>query len=80
MRIDWTKLKCQETRDMIGDDYIRCEKPAQMLVLHYRDQKAYPMCLPCGDHNVMNRGGVLIQINPTPQMQNYWDGLHRKKS
>lgn len=59
-KIKWNELTCQETTGMIGDDYIRCGAKTVGIVLHYRDQKAYPMCLPCTVHNVNNRGGVLL--------------------
>lgn len=56
--IIWKGVTCQETTGMIGDKYLRCGLPATVIVWHNGDQKAYPMCPMCGDHNVTNRGGI----------------------
>jgi hypothetical protein len=47
---------CQETSGMIGDDYIRCGKPA-VAIVGTRDQQPYFMCAPHASHTVNNRGG-----------------------
>lgn len=56
---------CQEASPMSMNFKIDCGVPAVGIVWHNRDQKAYPMCEPCLDHNVTNRGGILlVQASP----------------
>lgn len=53
--------RCQEVMDMIGDNYLRCNSPATCVVDHQREgEPAYYMCMPCGNHNVRNRGARLV--------------------
>jgi hypothetical protein len=47
---------CEETTGMIGDTYIRCERPATTLVQHRgRTEGPYWMCATCASHNLENR-------------------------
>ena len=60
-RPEFYDQRCQETVGMIGDDYIRCEKPAVMLIQHRsRAEGPYYMCLECGTHNLDNRNAELL--------------------
>lgn len=58
--INFDGVTCQETTGMIGQIYLRCERPATVIVWHNKDGKAYPMCPMCGDHNIRNRGGIQL--------------------
>jgi hypothetical protein len=51
---------CEEVITKIGEKYIHCGKPAVALVYHSREGRSYSMCLGCADHNIDNRGGVLV--------------------
>lgn len=42
---------------MSRDFYVPCNKPAETLVYHKRDDRTYRMCEMCADHNIRNRGG-----------------------
>jgi hypothetical protein len=59
-KIDWVRLSCEEASPMSHATYIACGAPAVALVLHNRDRRTYAMCLACADHNIRNRGGVLV--------------------
>lgn len=60
MNWNQTGHECTEAGIFSRDTYIPCGQPAAVVVWHDKDQRAYPMCLGCGDHNVRNRGGRLI--------------------
>ncbi len=63
---DAAPLLCQETTGMIGNMYIRCRRPAVMVIQHRgRDEGPYPMCHPCGDHNARNRNADLVPLSET---------------
>lgn len=53
-------LKCEEASTLSREFFIPCAKPAQSLIWHERDRKAYMMCHPCASHNVVNRGARLV--------------------
>lgn len=53
-------LTCQEQSIHARDVSIPCGVPAVAIVWHARDNRAYLMCAPCADHNVLNRGGRLL--------------------
>lgn len=51
-----TTHTCQETIGMIGEQYLRCGKPAQILVQpRGRTEGPYWMCDYCASHNIHNR-------------------------
>lgn len=51
---------CQEASVFSGSKYIPCGEDATKLVLSERGRRIYPMCDACADHNVQNRGAVLV--------------------
>jgi hypothetical protein len=53
-------IRCQEASIHSRETYIACGKPAVAVIWHEKDKRAYPMCHPCSDHNVRNRGGRLL--------------------
>jgi hypothetical protein len=53
--------KCQEASIHSREFYIPCSSPAVAVVRHEKDRRAYYMCHPCADHNIRNRGGVLVR-------------------
>ena len=59
--IDFESLKCEEASYLSYKQYIPCGNPAVAIIWHNRDGKhCYPMCLPCANHNIRNRGGILL--------------------
>jgi hypothetical protein len=56
---------CQEASPLSRNFKIDCGTPAVGIVWHNKDQKAYPMCDSCLDHNVTNRGGILLVQAPS---------------
>lgn len=55
---------CEETVGMIGDEYLRCGRPAVVLVQHRnREEGPYSMCLECGDHNIANRNAEALEAS-----------------
>jgi hypothetical protein len=50
---------CEETTGMIGEEYMRCGKPA-VAIIKSRDVNPYAMCKHCAWHNVTNRNAALI--------------------
>ena len=55
---------CEETAGMIGDSYLRCGAPAEILVQHKgRTEGPYWMCPLCAWHNIRNRNGADITPN-----------------
>lgn len=50
---------CEETRGMVGQDYIRCGKPA-VAIVKTKDTNPYAMCLMDAYHNIANRGAILV--------------------
>ena len=52
--------KCEEASFLSKETYIPCARPAVAAVLHSKDNRYYFMCGACADHNVRNRGGVLV--------------------
>lgn len=53
---------CEETWGMIGDRYLRCGKPAVVIVQHRgRDEGPYAMCYACADHNMRNRNAGPVE-------------------
>ena len=64
--------RCQETKGMIGEDYIRCGKPAIMKIQHVgRDEGPYLMCLFCGTHNADNRRAIVLETNDKDMAERY---------
>jgi hypothetical protein len=61
--ISMKRATCQEASPFSVNMYIPCMAPAVAVVWHERDAKAYTMCLGCADHNVRNRGGVLLAVS-----------------
>lgn len=51
--------RCQEASILSRGTYLPCSQPAVAIVYHDKDNRSYYMCLPCADHNLHNRGGVL---------------------
>ncbi len=51
---------CEEASPLSRNFKIDCGRPATALVWHNKDQRAYRMCPMCADHNVTNRGGILL--------------------
>ena len=45
--------------------YVACGEPAVAIVYHRRDHRSYYMCSRCADHNVRNRGGLLLERKET---------------
>ena len=58
--VELTNVTCIEASPMSRNFFIPCGRPAAAIVWHNRDGKAYPMCDMCADHNVTNRGGILL--------------------
>ena len=56
--INWDKLRCQEASMFLITTKIDCGKPAEVIVWHNGDRRAWAMCLACADHNLRNRGGI----------------------
>lgn len=53
---------CEETTGMIGDKYLRCGRPAVMVVQHRgRNEGPYAMCRECGWHNCRNRNAGVVE-------------------
>lgn len=51
---------CQEASMFSRGVYLPCGAPGAAAVWHAKDRRVYVMCGPCTDHNVHNRGGVLV--------------------
>ncbi len=62
-RLDMTGMRCQEASQFSFQRYIACGQPATKLVLSERGRRLYPMCEPCADHNVRNRGAKLAAVH-----------------
>lgn len=60
---------CQEASPLSVNMKIDCGRPAVGIVWHNKDQKAYPMCDQCVDHNVTNRGGILLVQAPVKMVK-----------
>lgn len=58
--VNFKDKTCQEASILSYEKYIPCGQPALALVWHNGDAKAYFMCVGCADHNVRNRGVVLL--------------------
>jgi hypothetical protein len=41
--------------------YMPCGQPAVAMVRHNKDRRSYFMCAACAEHNVCNRGGILLK-------------------
>jgi hypothetical protein len=54
--------RCQEASVFSQDSYIPCNGPAVAIVYHRKDCRSYYMCARCTDHNLRDRGGVLVRI------------------
>src|SRR3990167_5115321 len=52
---------CEEASTLSRERYLPCATPGAALVWHEKDRRLYRMCLPCTDHNVRHRGGVLLK-------------------
>ena len=52
---------CQEASSLCVAGYVACGEPAVAIVYHRRDHRSYYMCSRCADHNVRNRGGLLLR-------------------
>jgi len=55
---------CQEASPFSSSSYVACGQPATHMVKHRRDRRSYLMCEMCADHNVRNRGGILVRKRP----------------
>ena len=55
--------RCQEASMFSRGSYLPCNGPASAIVRHPREKRAYFMCDPCADHNVRNRGAVLVRTD-----------------
>jgi hypothetical protein len=51
--------KCEEASTLSKSTYIPCCRPA-VTVIKNGDRRPYYMCAPCADHNVYNRGAVVL--------------------
>lgn len=60
VKIDLKGTRCQEASSMSATRYIPCGDDATKLVLSDRGTRLYFMCEPCADHNVRNRGAILV--------------------
>jgi hypothetical protein len=52
--------ECQDTRGKVGKRYIRCARPAKVIVALGDDDHPYYMCRECALHCVRHRGGKYI--------------------
>jgi hypothetical protein len=59
-KIRWDLLTCQEASQFSRETYIPCGASATSIIWHNKDRKAYAMCDMCADHNVKNRGGIVL--------------------
>lgn len=57
-----TGVPCQEASIHSRETYIPCGAQSSCIVWHAKDKRAYPMCGPCGWHNVRNRRGRLLMF------------------
>ena len=71
-KISWEKCSCEEASMHSRGTYVPCGERAVALVWHDRDRRAYLMCLPCADHNLRNRGGLLLATN-MPALRSRYD-------
>lgn len=55
---------CEEASPLSFKFKIDCGRPSVAIVWHNKDQRAYRMCDMCADHNVTNRGGILLYPVP----------------
>lgn len=60
--INFADSKCQEHVPIRGhpEGSMPHGAPADAIVWHEKDRRAYFMCAGCADHNVKNRGGKLV--------------------
>ncbi len=58
---------CEEASIQSHEFYIPCNKPAENFVSYPRDKREYRMCAACTDHNVKNRGAVLLRKYDGPK-------------
>lgn len=56
--IVWDNLRCEEVAFAVGVKTFNCGRPAEVIVFHNGDRRAWAMCLMCADHNIRNRGGI----------------------
>jgi hypothetical protein len=56
--IFWDVLKCEEAGPCSFKTKIDCGHPAEVIVWHNGDRRAWAMCFACADHNLRNRGGI----------------------
>jgi hypothetical protein len=54
---------CQEASSLSTSTYLPCGEPATQLVLSEHGSRLYPMCAGCADHNIRNRGAVLVAVH-----------------
>lgn len=59
--IDWDTLTCKEACQFSIHSHIDCGAPAEAIVWHNNDRKAYPMCGPCSYHNEKNRRAIVLR-------------------
>jgi hypothetical protein len=58
--------ECQDTLGMVGGRYIRCGRPATVIVALGNDDHPYYMCRECAFHHcVRNRDGKYILGGPS---------------
>ena len=57
--------ECQDTRGKVGKRYIRCARPAKVIVALGDDDHPYYMCRECALHCVRHRGGKYILGGPS---------------
>lgn len=57
--------ECQDTLGMLRGRYLRCARPAKVIVALGNDEHPYYMCRDCAWFCVINRGGRYILGGPS---------------
>ena len=63
---DFAGAACEEASFLSREKYVPCGALASSAVYHEKDRRWYFMCAACADHNVRNRGGVLLRSVKEP--------------
>lgn len=63
--IQWDLLRCEEASMFSLIMKINCGRPAEVIIYHNGDRRAWAMCLACADHNLRNRGGIELARKET---------------
>jgi hypothetical protein len=56
-------IHCQEAAPISSERYVACGNVTKKLVLSERGTRLYFMCDGCADHNVRNRGAILVAVH-----------------